>query len=217
MRENFDNRLKEINIRINDISSKVEEILGLAIKSLQEKDKALAEKAIHLSSDIKEIKRETEQLCIKVLLMQQPVYADNLKYVSSAFKVLTDIERMGDQAGDISALNLELLKKSELWNMKLITQMAERTAEMVSLSILSYSNKDIGLAKRIMTADDEVDKLFYKIKAQLVEYIVSSKNKSDGINALDTLLIAKYLERIADHAHNVSQWAIYSVRGIQKT
>lgn len=214
MRKNFDNQLKDINLRLIKMSAKVEEIIALTIKSLQTKDEELAKKAIKLDHEINEAERETERLCINVLLMQQPVFADDLKSISSTFKILTDLERMGDQARDISTLNLELLQKSGVWNIDLISEMAEKVVKMVSLSIISYSNKDIELAKSVIAADDEVDELFYKMKSQLIDYIMSSKDKSIGINALDTFMIAKYFERIADHAENISEWAIYSVTGI---
>lgn len=214
MRKNFDNQLKDINLRLIKMSAKVEEIIALTIKSLQTKDEELAKKAIKLDQEINEAERETERLCINVLLMQQPVFADDLKSISSTFKILTDLERMGDQARDISTLNLELLQKSGVWNIDLISEMAEKVVKMVSLSIISYSNKDIELAKSVIAADDEVDELFYKMKSQLIDYIMSSKDKSIGINALDTFMIAKYFERIADHAENISEWAIYSVTGI---
>lgn len=214
MRKNFDNQLKDINLRLIKMSAKVEEIIALTIKSLQNKDEELAKKAIKLDHEINEAERETERLCINVLLLQQPVFADDLKSISSTFKILTDLERMGAQARDISSLNLELLQKSGVWNIDLISEMAEKVVKMVSLSIISYSNKDIELAKSVISADDEVDELFYKMKSQLIDYIMSSNDKSIGINALDTFMIAKYFERIADHAENISEWAIYSVTGI---
>lgn len=217
MRENFDNQLKEISIRLIKMSAKVEEIIGLAIKSLQNKDEGLAKKAIKLNHDINESERETERLCVNVLLMQQPVYADDLRYVSSTFKILTDLERMAHQAKEISALNLELIKKTDIWNIELISEMAEKVVKMVSLSILSYSSKDTKLAKKVIDSDEEVDKIFFEIKTQLIDYIITSKDNSTGINALDTFMIAKYFERIADHAQHIAEWAIYQVTGIETT
>lgn len=216
MRKSFDNQLQEIKLHMIKMAAKVEEIIGLSIKSLEEKDEELAKKAIKLDPDINEAERETQRMCINLLLMQQPVYADNLRNISAAFKILTDLERMGDQARDISVLNLELIKRSGVWNIELISKMAEEAAKMVSLSILCYTNKDVELAKTVIASDDVVDKLFYEVKDQLVDYIVSSKDKEIGINALDTLMIAKYFERIGDHAQNIAEWVIYAVTGRQK-
>ncbi len=216
MREKFDMQMDDISLRIIKMSTKVEQIIAMSIKSLQEKDKEMAQNAIKLDEEINEAEREIQRLCISLMLMQQPVYADNLRFISSTFKILTDLERMGDQARDISTLNLELIDKKGVWNIDLISKMAENAAKMVSLCVVSYTDKDIEIAKKVIEADDEVDRLFYEVKNQLVKYIVETKNESEGINALDTIMIAKYFERIADHAQNVAEWVIYSQTGKDK-
>lgn len=216
MREKFDMQMDDISLRIIKMSAKVEQIIAMSIKSLQEKDKEMAQNAIKLDEEINEAEREIQRLCINLMLMQQPVYADNLRFISSTFKILTDLERMGDQARDISTLNLELIDKKGVWNIDLISKMAENAAKMVSLCVVSYTDKDIEIAKKVIEADDEVDRLFYEVKNQLVKYIVETKNESEGINALDTIMIAKYFERIADHAQNVAEWVIYSQTGMGK-
>ncbi len=208
--------MDDISLRIIKMSTKVEQIIAMSIKSLQEKDKEMAQNAIKLDEEINEAEREIQRLCISLMLMQQPVYADNLRFISSTFKILTDLERMGDQARDISTLNLELIDKKGVWNIDLISKMAENAAKMVSLCVVSYTDKDIEIAKKVIEADDEVDRLFYEVKNQLVKYIVETKNESEGINALDTIMIAKYFERIADHAQNVAEWVIYSQTGKDK-
>lgn len=206
-------QMDDIGLRIIKMSAKVEQIIAMSIKSLQEKDKEMAQNAIKLDEEINEAEREIQRLCINIMLMQQPLYADNLRFISSTFKILTDLERMGDQARDISTLNLELIDKKGVWNIDLISKMAENAAKMVSLCVVSYTDKDIEIAKKVIEADDEVDRLFYEVKNQLVKYIVETKNESEGINALDTIMIAKYFERIADHAQNVAEWVIYSQTG----
>lgn len=216
MRENFDKQIENINLHIMKMAAMVEEIIGLSIKSLQEKDEELAKKAIKLDPEINNAERETQRLCVNLLLMQQPVFADDLRNVSATLKILTDLERMGDQARDISTLNIELLHGSGVWNIELISKMAEKAAAMVSLSVFSYAQKNTEQARKVIAADDEVDKLFYMVKEQLIDYIISKKDKSVGINALDTLMIAKYFERIADHAQNIAEWVIYSVTGKNK-
>lgn len=216
MREKFDMQIDDIDLRIIKMSAKVEQIIAMSIKSLQEKDKEMAQNAIKLDEEINEAEMEIQRLCINLMLMQQPVYADNLRFISSTFKILTDLERMGDQARDISTLNLELIDKKGVWNIDLISKMAENAAKMVSLCVVSYTDKDIEIAKKVIEADDEVDRLFYEVKNQLVKYIVETKNESEGINALDTIMIAKYFERIADHAQNVAEWVIYSQTGMGK-
>lgn len=209
-------QMDDIGLRIIKMSAKVEQIIAMSIKSLQEKDKEMAQNAIKLDEEINEAEREIQRLCINIMLMQQPLYADNLRFISSTFKILTDLERMGDQARDISTLNLELIDKKGVWNIDLISKMAENAAKMVSLCVVSYTDKDIEIAKKVIEADDEVDRLFYEVKNQLVKYIVETKNESEGINALDTIMIAKYFERIADHAQNVAEWVIYSQTGMGK-
>ncbi len=216
MRENFDKQIENINLHIMKMAAMVEEIIGLSIKSLQEKDEELAKKAIKLDPEINNAERETQRLCVNLLLMQQPVFADDLRNVSATLKILTDLERMGDQARDISTLNIELLHGFGVWNIELISKMAEKAAAMVSLSVFSYAQKNTEQARKVIAADDEVDKLFYMVKEQLIDYIISKKDKSVGINALDTLMIAKYFERIADHAQNIAEWVIYSVTGKNK-
>lgn len=216
MRENFDKQIEDINLHIMKMAAMVEEIIGLSIKSLQEKDEELAKKAIKLDPEINNAERETQRLCVNLLLMQQPVFADDLRNVSATLKILTDLERMGDQARDISTLNIELLHGFGVWNIELISKMAEKAAAMVSLSVFSYAQKNTEQARKVIAADDEVDKLFYMVKEQLIDYIISKKEKSVGINALDTLMIAKYFERIADHAQNIAEWVIYSVTGKNK-
>lgn len=216
MRENFDKQIENINLHIMKMAAMVEEIIGLSIKSLQEKDEELAKKAIKLDPEINNAERETQRLCVNLLLMQQPVFADDLRNVSATLKILADLERMGDQARDISTLNIELLHGFGVWNIELISKMAEKAAAMVSLSVFSYAQKNTEQARKVIAADDEVDKLFYMVKEQLIDYIISKKDKSVGINALDTLMIAKYFERIADHAQNIAEWVIYSVTGKNK-
>lgn len=213
MREKFDMQMDDISLRIIKMSAKVEQIIAMSIKSLQEKDKEMAQNAIKLDEEINEAEREIQRLCINIMLMQQPLYADNLRFISSTFKILTDLERMGDQARDISTLNLELIDKKGVWNIELISKMAEKAARMVSLCVVSYTDKSIGIAKKVIEADDEVDDMFHEVKNQLVKYIVETKNEAEGINALDTIMIAKYFERIADHAQNVAEWVIYSQTG----
>ncbi|MCD8328873.1 MAG: phosphate signaling complex protein PhoU [Ruminococcus sp.] len=213
MREKFDMQMDDINLKVVKMATKVERIIAMSTKALQEKNKELANQAIALDEEINEAESEIQRLCINIMLMQQPIFADNLRFVSSAFKILTDLERMGDQARDISVLNLELIDKKGVWNIELISKMAENAAKMVSLSVVSYTDKDIEIAKQVIKADDEVDDMFDEVKNQLVKYIVSSENESKGIDALDTLMIAKYFERIADHAQNVAEWVIYSITG----
>ncbi|MCC8192271.1 MAG: phosphate signaling complex protein PhoU [Ruminococcus sp.] len=213
MREKFDMQMDDISLKVVKMATKVERIIAMSTKALQEKNKELANQAIALDEEINEAESEIQRLCINIMLMQQPIFADNLRFVSSAFKILTDLERMGDQARDISVLNLELIDKEGVWNIELISKMAENAAKMVSLSVVSYTDKDIEIAKQVIKADDEVDEMFDEVKNQLVKYIVSSENESKGIDALDTLMIAKYFERIADHAQNVAEWVIYSITG----
>lgn len=214
MRENFDKQLSELNEKLLQMAGMAEQIIAMSFKSLQEQDEKLARQAIEFDSGINEIEREIERICLKLMLKYQPVFADDLRKVSSALKMITDMERIGDQAADIAGLNVSLIGKNQSWDLSEITEMARAAAEMVSGATQAYINSNVEDAEKIIKADDRIDELFDKVKARIIDDIAEDKSK--GEKALDTLMVAKYYERIGDHAVNIAEWVVFSITGIHK-
>ena len=158
-----------------------------------------------------EMERDIEDHCFRLLLQQQPVARD-LRTVSAALKMVTDLQRIGDQCANIAELSLlwpgNVQKAQDLAD---IRSMSQKAAVMVKRSIFAYANRDVDSAKEVIALDDEVDELFQQVKKELVELLVGNREEAD--RAIDLIIIAKYLERIADHAVNIAQWAIYCVTG----
>ena len=157
------------------------------------------------------MEKEIENLCLKLLLQQQPVARD-LRRISASLKMITDMERIGDQTADIADIVIAT-KSTEEKNLKDINRMAEATVKMVRDSVSAYVQKDLELARKVMDADDEVDDLFDLVKGDLVKFISDYKG-SAGDEAIDLIMIAKYLERIGDHATNIAEWVEFSITGI---
>ena len=214
MRESFDKQLNELNEKLLNMAAMTQQIIAMSFKSLQEQDVNLAKKAIEFDSGINETEREIERICLNIMLKYQPVFADDLRKVSSALKMIIDMERIGDHAADIAGLNLLLIGKKQSWDLSEITEMATAAAEMVSGAIQAYINGDAEEAEIIIKADDKIDNLFDKIKSRIIDDI--SDDRSNGERALDTLMIAKYYERIGDHAVNIAEWAVFSITGVHK-
>lgn len=169
-----------------------------------------AQMVISFDKEVDEKEKEIEGLCLKLLLQQQPVARD-LRQISAALKMITDMERIGDQAADISEIVMMLGKYPELKEMIHIPKMAEATIKMVKESIDAYVKKDLELAKQVIDYDDVVDDLFVVVKDELIELIRS--NAKQGEAAADMLMVAKYYERIGDHATNIAEWVIFSITG----
>lgn len=207
MRRHFDKELSQLNRELIDMGALCEEVIALASKALSGADKKMAEKVASLDSEIDQKERDIESLCLKMLLQQQPVARD-LRQISAALKMITDMERIGDQAEDIAEI-IHFLNGRTFENDELLRQMARATIKMVTNSVDAYVNRDIMLAKNVIKADDEVDKYFDKIKNDLIDKI--AKNPDDGEYYIDLIMIAKYFERIGDHAVNIAGWVIFSV------
>ena len=189
-----------------------EEVIALASQSLTEGNTALAAKVSPLDAEIDRKEREIESLCLKLLLQQQPV-AKDLRQISAALKMITDMERIGDQAEDIAEI-VRFLGGRGAENSDLLRDMARSTIKMVTESVDAYVKGDITLAGQVIAEDDVVDDYFARVKRALIERI--AKDPSDGEFALDLLMIAKYFERIGDHATNIAEWVIFSVTGEHK-
>ena len=148
-------------------------------------------------------------------MQQQPVFAEDLRRVSAALKMITDIERVGDQSADIADLNIQLIKKKQKWDLSDISEMARAATQMVNDAIDAYVNDDENLARKVISSDDKIDELFVKTKDKIIDEIVA--DKANGEKAIDTLMVAKYFERIGDHAVNIAEWVVFSVTGVHKT
>ncbi len=212
MRNNFEIQLETLNNDLITMGALCENAIACAVKALLTSDTELAEKAISAEKDIDRIEREIESLCLKLLLQQQPVARD-LRLVSSALKMITDMERIGDQAEDIA----EIVKHTDLSDTKIRVHIREMTAaviKMVSESIDAFVKHDIELAKSVIKYDDVVDALFMSIRKDLIDYI--SNDIRHGEEAMDILMIAKYLERIGDHATNIAEWVVFAISGIHE-
>lgn len=213
MRKLFDEQLKELNIEMIKMAGQVETAIAGAAEALIKNDITLAKQVMGGDEIVDDMEKKIEHLCLKLLLQQQPVATD-LRRVSTALKMTTDLERIGDQAADIAELTLKIGKTDNVH----IPQMAKAVIRMVTDSINAYVNSDEKLANDVMAEDERVDELFVKIRDELIEMAADSreKGKQVGEQAIDLLMVAKYLERIGDHAVNIAEWVIFSVTGVHK-
>ena len=210
MRTTFLSELKELKTDMLQMGAYIEDAIKNTMTALVEDDLLLAQEVINKDCIIDDAERTIENLCLKLLLTQQPVATD-MRMISSALKMITDMERIGDQASDIAEILLSTDLKMEM-NNKDIGVMAQAAAKMVRESVRAYVEQNMMLAKKVMTADDEVDRLFDKIRQEIIEYI-AKENGDGGEDAVDLIMVAKYLERIGDHATNIAEWVEFSVTG----
>jgi phosphate transport system protein len=213
MRNRFDTQLEELNTELIRMGSLIEASITNAVKALIDQDKSQAEKAIQEDLEVDQKEQEIENLCLKLLVQQQPVARD-LRLISAALKMITDMERIGDQAADISEIAIYLSEAPYVTKLVKIPQMAEETVKMVTGSIDAFVKKDLNMAQAVVDADDIVDDLFLQVKSDLINLI--HENAENGSQALDLLMVAKYLERIGDHAVNIAEWVIFSITGVHK-
>jgi len=212
MRNRFDEQLFELNRKIIEMGAMCEEAIASAAKAMFAGDKDLAENVRKNSSAIDRTEREIENLCMKLLLHQQPVARD-LRAISAALKMITDMERIGDQAEDIAEIVLSM-DNCSVDDIEIIADMARATINMVTDSVDAFVKKDVALAQDVIKQDDIVDSYFLKVKYDIINLI--AENSDHGEFALDLLMISKYFERIGDHATNIAEWVIYSVTGTHK-
>ena len=212
MRSRFDEQLSLLNKKMIEMGAECEELIALVAKALLNGDVEGARKAKEQGHEIDQMEREIESICLKLLLQQQPV-AKDLRVISAALKMITDMERIGDQAEDIAEIITFLDGRTgeECHDIRL---MAEATIKMVTDSIDAYVSGDLELAKSVSDYDDVVDDAFDRVKQTLIKLI--SDNTTDGEYLVDLLMIAKYFERIGDHAVNIAEWVEFSVTGVHK-
>ena len=209
MRNRFERQLEELNNEIITMGALCEEAIENSIKYLFEGDENLKETIVDTEKQINGKERDIEVLCMKLLMQQQPVAGD-LRIISSALKMISDMERIGDQALDIASMAV-YVEKSGMQTKVHIKEMASATMKMVKDSIDSFVKKDLELAHRAIERDDEVDALFNAVKKALVDAVM--RGEDDGEALVDLVMIAKYFERIGDHAENIAEWVIYSITG----
>ena len=207
MRKNFDQQLELLNEELTDMGGLCESAISSAVKALFDADGEYVQAAKTQEEEIDRKERDIENLCMKLLLQQQPV-AKDLRVISSALKMISDMERIGDQASDIAQIT-KFIEGRDVESKLHIKEMAKATIKMVTDAIESFVNKDLKLASAVIEYDDVVDGLFGKVKDELIGLI--GQNKSDGEFCIDLLMIAKYLERIGDHAVNIAEWVVYSI------
>ena len=209
-RKNFTKQLEQLNDQMITMGCMSENTISMAIKALAEQNVELAEEVIASDYEIDTQERNIEQMCYKLLLMQQPLASD-LRIVSATMKMITDMERIGDHGEDISELTIRMAGKPYLQEITDIEQMATEATKMVTNSVDAYVNRDITLAREVIAADDIVDDLFDRVKLNIIEELRTGT--SDGEQATDLLMVAKYFERIGDHATNIAGWVIFSLTG----
>lgn len=212
MRRQFDRQLEELHVELIKMGGLCEEVIRLSSRGLLKKDREMAEKVFMLDGEIDRKERVIENMCYRLLLQQQPVARD-LRTVSSALKMISDLERIGDQAADIAELSL-YMEEGDSRSRVHIGDMAEAAVKMVTDSIEAFVKDDLELARKVISDDDLVDDLFNKIKDELRSLL--DGRKVDANSALDLLMAAKYLERIGDHAVNIAEWVEYSITGERK-
>lgn len=209
MRKTFDQQLEQLHMELIKMGGLCEEAISLSCHALLDNQTELTEHVYTVEESINEKEREIERLCMKLLLQQQPVARD-LRNISSALKMISDMERIGDQACDIAELS-KYISNSNAQSRVHISDMAGATVRMVTNSIEAFVDKDLELAHQVQAADDQVDALFNQIKEELIELV--QQNSMDAKALLDLLMAAKYLERIGDHAVNLAEWVEYSITG----
>ena len=211
MRSRFDEQLALLNKELIEMGALCEEAIALAAKALTTADAELAAKVIPVDTEIDHMERSIESMCLKLLLSQQPVARD-LRQISAALKMITDMERIGDQASDIAEIIAFLGGRPA--SCEHIVEMAKASISMVTESVDAFVKRDVSIAEKVIAHDDVVDDYFDKVKAALIEMI--AKDPGDGEYALDILMIAKYFERIGEHATNIAEWVEFSVTGVHK-
>ena len=212
MRSKFDQQLATLNQELTEMGATCARAIGLAAQALEEQDVTKAAPIAELEEQTNEQERSIEALCLKLLLQQQPVARD-LRQISAALKMITDMERIGDQAEDIAEI-ISFLHGHQAEDNDLLREMAKAAIRMVTESVDAYVKCDTMLAEQVIAEDDTVDGYFTQVKERLIGKI--AQDPADGEYALDLLMIAKYFERIGDHATNIAEWVIFSVTGVHK-
>lgn len=212
MRNWYHEQLSLLNKRMTEMGALCEQIIGMSARALLDGDVKLAAQTAPIGHEIDSMEREIESICLKLLLQQQPVASD-LRQISAALKMITDMERIGDQAEDIADI-IQLMNGRPGDICRHFRPMATASAKMVSESVDAYVKQDVSLAQKVIASDDVVDQCFTAVRQEVIEMITSNSEESEF--GIDLLMIAKYFERIGDHAENIAEWVVYSVTGVHK-
>ena len=216
VRRQFDEQLAELKDLLTKMGELNCEAIADAVTALETQDTELARRTKAVERLVDEKEQQIERLCLKIILKQQPVASD-LLFVTSAMKMITDMERIADQAVDISELVIKMSRLPYADSVQEISDMAERVQAMVRSAARSFVERDGDLAKAVCRADDEVDDLFDVIKRKLTKIVHKDIDEDDnGEQALDMLMVAKYLEKIGDHASNIAEWVLFMITGEHK-
>ncbi|MCI5923679.1 MAG: phosphate signaling complex protein PhoU [Oscillospiraceae bacterium] len=210
MRNRFDRELSILNTELIEMGALIENAIDRAVGALFKQDESLAESAIEFDSEVDRKERDIESRCLKLLLQQQPVARD-LRTISSALKMITDMERIGDQAADIAEITHRLKQTDAPLCDTHIKEMSKSTIRMVKESVDAFVARDLALAQKVIAEDDEVDDMFVHVRDELVQML--KKEESEPAAVIDVLMIAKYFERIGDHATNIAEWVAFSITG----
>ncbi|MFY9286578.1 MAG: phosphate signaling complex protein PhoU [Tissierellaceae bacterium] len=211
MRSHFDNELEILNNELIKMGSLVESKIEDSIKALINRDTALAKEIMTRDDEVDDMEKSIENRCLQLIIRHHPVASD-LRLISSILKMITDLERIGDQAADIAEISLLLADQEYIKELRDIPKMAEATIKMLKNSIDAFVNKSLDLAHEVIAFDDVVDDLFDVVKDDLISLI--NKDIKYGEQAINFIMIAKYLERIGDHAQNIAEWVVFSITGV---
>ena len=214
VRSRFDAQLEQLNVELIKMGALCEEAITASVSALMKYDRTVVQMVFEKDNEIDHMERDIETFCMRLLLQQQPVARD-LRTISSALKMISDMERIGDQAADISELALCLVNEKELPMMDRMKQMSQECMLMVMKALEAFVAKDIEMAKKVIARDDVIDAMFDDTKKEVIELI---QNHGAGAEvATDLLMVAKYFERIGDHATNIAEWVIFSINGTHPT
>lgn len=213
MRKQYDMELNELNTQLVDMAAYVEQAVSDALKALEDRDEELALKVSKNDRTVDRMEREIEDMCLMLLLRQQPVAGD-LRFISAALKIITDLERIGDQAQDICEISLTMDQKPIESPLTTITDMFKESSAMIKMAVDAFITKDEELANECIRHDDVVDALFMDSRTRIIKDLQSGHKNPEEL--IDLLQIAKYLERVADHAENIGEWVIFSLTGHHK-
>lgn len=213
MRSKFDEQLAELNKEMIQMGTMIEISISKAIEAFSNRDEELAREVMEGDTRIDRAQKKIEGICFNLLIQQQPVARD-LRTITAAIKMVTDMERIGDHASDISEMTICMGKERNTQKCKHICKMASETVIMLTHSIEAYVGRDKEKAREVIEHDDVVDELFRKAKKDIIDYVLN--HADDGEEAADLLLVAKYFERIGDHAVNIAEWVIYSLKTTQE-
>ncbi len=214
MRNKFDEQLHALEDRLTHMGELCEVAITKATQALKDGSIEQAKNVIKEDEEIDQIEKDIERLCLKLLLQQQPV-AKDLRRISAALKMITDMERIGDQTSDIAEIIISSKGAAAANEIHVIGTMASEVSKMVRDSVRAYVNRDLELAKSVMNADDGIDQYFEEVRDEMIDFIKEEKGEN-GKRIFDLIMVTKYLERIGDHATNIAEWVEFSITGVHR-